>query len=275
MKKIILCTALLLAGMTLGSYARDSRGTSKQNTSVTVVSDTTANSDVDGTDDADDAANSSSLQAQIDSAVASRLGVDQDDWDNSDDDWAEKNIGPFGNKGESFVIWIIFIVFGFPVLLVAVILYFVYRNRKEKYELQKMAMEKRLDSNTIYDVGKSGGEQGINTTTETKDSNNVYSSISSNLPDSMTPNEVLWEKGVKQMCLGIGLALLFGFIIDAEFSVIGLLVFFMGLGKAIISKTRKNPVGDTDNFNINKRYNTTGKPASRTEDNVPDENKED
>lgn len=256
MKKIILCTVLLLAGMTLGAEARGSRTASKQNTSVTVVSDTTTNGNMDEADNTDDEDNTTSLQAQIDSAVQQAINQNDQDLDNQSD------------------VWIVFIVFALPVLLVAVILYFIYRNRKEKYELQKIAMEKGFNPNTVYYTGKPENDPGSKATDGTQGLNKAYSSVISNLPDSMTPNEVLWEKGVKQMCLGIGLALLLGFIIDAEFSVIGLLVFFMGLGKAVISKTRKNPVDNSGYQDINQRYDTTNGRESSTADDKPGKNDE-
>lgn len=252
MKKIILCIVLLVSGLTLGTYARGSRHAASQNTSVTVVSDTTGSED-DGSDESDtydSTSDPAAVQAQVDSAI--QQAFDQNQRDNSDSD------SGFSFNGNRLMLLIVLIVFGFPVLLVAVILYFIYRNRKDKYELQKMAMEKegRVNNGTAVNMPSYNVEK---------------------LPDSLTPNAILWEKGIRQMCLGIGLALLLGFIVDADFSVIGLLIFFIGLGKAVIAKTRKEPTENLNDFRVNQRYDTTPD-ASETVTNdskpVADENKE-
>lgn len=248
MKKIILCVVLVLSGLTcFSSYAGIPQGTSK-NTSVTVVSDTTGN-DNDDNADADDAAQSdaSSINAAIDSAMDQAFGgTDQDNASDNDSKGVWDMDSDFGSH---FVLMVLLIVFGLPVLLVAIILYFVYRNRRARYELQKTAIEKGLNPNTIY---RTGAADTPNTAYIPKD-------ISKNMPDSVTPNEILWEKGIKQMCLGIGLAVLLGIICDAKLSVIGLLIFFIGLGKAIISKTRRDPAGNPDDNPINQEEKTTDK----------------
>lgn len=246
MKKFIICAALLVSGLTIGAYAQGSQAVNKQNTSVTVVSDTTGTSDDTNDEDAgtDAATDPASIQAQMDSAMQSAFK--QADAGNSNDNghglWITQDY-----KGPRFVLLVLLIVFAFPVLLLAIILYFIYRNRKEKYELQKIAMEKGLNPNTPYYMDGRTAPNQPPYTTATK------------LPDYITPNEILWEKGIKQMCLGLGLALLLGFIVDEYLSTIGLLIFFMGLGKAIIAKTRKNSQNSTlnDKFNVNERHDTS------------------
>lgn len=268
MKKIILCAVLFLSGIYTGADARSSHAVSKQNSAVTVVSDTTGNADADEADEDADEPGTASFQAQIDSAV--QQAVNRAGADDADDMSDASSFGPFGSKGDNFVIWIVLIVFGLPVLLIAVILYFVFRNRKEKYELQKMAIEKGLNPNTVYYTGNQTETKEANMTSGTTASSNVNPAAFGNLSDSMTPDNVLWEKGVKQMCLGAGVALLLGFIVDAEFSLVGVLVFFLGLGKVIIARNRQNRGGDTGNIDVNQRYDTAGKPTTTEEYNASD-----
>lgn len=257
MKKIIICAVLVLSGLTIGVYARGGRTAAKQNTSVTVVSDTTGSADdAAGSADADP-----SIDAQMDSAMQQAFGGDDASDDNAGDAGADggsrSSSVEDGFGSPHFVLMVLLIVFGLPVLLVAVILYFVYRSRKAKYEMQKAAFERGMNPNPVYSAENRTRPQNAGSSAGTP-----YRNFRK-WPDSVKPNEILWEEGVKQMCIGIGLALLLGVIIDAEFSFVGLLVFFIGLGKAIISKTRKNPA-DSSDFYVNQRYDTAGpeQPAS-------------
>lgn len=273
MKKIILCVVLLMSGLTIGAYAAGSHSGKKQNTSVTVVSDTTGKADDTGDADAsgNSAANASSIQAQMDSAMQQAFD-DGDSDDDSNNDGSSYSAFGTDDFGSHFVLLVLLIIFGLPVLLVAVILYFTYRNRKAKYELQKMALEKGVNPDTVLYAGNDTVSQTSQGRPDGKGRATVKMYNWGKLPDSVTPNEVLWAKGIKQMCIGIGVALVLGVVCYAQLSVIGLLIFFLGLGNAIIAKTRKDPAQKIDNFDVNQRYDVKDE---ETEEPAPKEKKED
>lgn len=258
MKKTILCIALVLSGLTAGAYAKGSLHT-PQNTSVTVVSDTTGTDDA--TEDAADAnADPASFDSQMDSAMQSAFGI-QNPADADDAGMHVKSEFPFWDFGSSFVITVLLIIFGLPILLVALILYFIFRNKKEKYNLQKAAIEKGLNPNTVLYTGTvpQQPEETVQQQTKAADGTNY---MTSKIPTQAMLNEKLWEQGIKQMCLGAGLALVLGFIVDGAFSLIGVLVLFIGLGKVIIARSRRNNTVYTNydyNEGFNRPYNTQPK----------------
>lgn len=253
MKKTVLCIALVLSGLTFGAYAQNPHA-STANTSVTVVSDTTGTDD--DTEDADgNDAYAPSIDAQIDSAMQQAFGGDdQADSDNADNVTAKNMPWMFG--GKSFVISVLLIIFGLPVLLVAVILYFIYRNKKAKYEVEKAAIEKGFNPNTAYYTGATPQGQG-ESAWQTANTPHQADYTNTKLPNRAVLNQKLREQGIKQMCLGIGLALVLGFIVDESFSLIGILIFFIGLGKVIIARSRKtHDTSVQDYYDINRPYHT-------------------
>lgn len=247
MKKIIICTVLILSGITIGTYARGGQPSAARNTSVTVVSDTTENvNDPSTSDETAETDDPLSIQAQMDSAMQQAFGQNDTNGSNNDDSVSSLF---WNSKGApKYALVALLIIFGFPVLLVAIILYFVYRNKKARYEYQKAALEKGINPNMFYNAGDrtatSGARDAAAETLDMSPTTNV------------TPNERLWEKGIKEMCMGIGLAIFLGVLCDESLSVIGILVFFMGLGKIIISKTRKNTGISQTSFDVNQRYDT-------------------
>lgn len=94
-----------------------------------------------------------------------------------------------------------------PIILIAVILYFIFRNRNQKYKLAQAAIAQ----------GKSVPQELLREDRQT--------------------NEYLWSRGIRNASIGLGLVCLF-WIIGAEPLIgVGLLVFFMGIGQTIIAKT--------------------------------------
>ena len=119
----------------------------------------------------------------------------------------------------AFVLLCILVVLS-PFLFVALIIYFVLKNRNQRYRLAEKAME-------------SGRP----------------------IPDDLLKkddfsNETLWKKGVRNGCLGIGLVVCFYIIGANPLTGIGWLVFFYGLGQCIIARTtgRKKRSDDSDFF---------------------------
>ena len=103
------------------------------------------------------------------------------------------------------VITIIFVIA--PVLIIGLLLFFIYKNRKQKMKLAEMAMRQ----------GQPIPDQLLVEQQES-DSN-------------------LWQKGLRQTFLGVGLLAFFGYVNSTIGIGIGILVTVIGLGKLAIVKT--------------------------------------
>lgn len=97
-----------------------------------------------------------------------------------------------------------------PILIIAVIFYFVNKGRKDKLKLAQMALQ--------------NGQP-------------IPEPLIRERPIPHRPNTY---SGIKQMCLGIGLMIFLGLIIGKLGWGIGALVFFIGLGKLIIALIENN-----------------------------------
>lgn len=140
-------------------------------------------------------------------------------WDDKDDPWDDgwsssfslaKSIDVDDLMGMVFILCLTFIVFVLaPVLIIGIILYFVYKNRREKIRLMEMAQ-------------KSG----------------------KGLPLNMmaTPNsqaDALWNKGIKQVFLGAGLSFLLMILLGKLGLAIGALIVLIGCGNLAIAQNAK------------------------------------
>lgn len=107
-----------------------------------------------------------------------------------------------------------------PLLIILVVFYFVNKNRKERYKLAQMAIEKGqpIPDNILKDQ------------------------VTDNM---MTSRE--YQTGIRQMFTGLGLAIFLGLLIGKIGVGIGALVFFIGLGKWFIARQS----GDTGNDSLN------------------------
>lgn len=106
-------------------------------------------------------------------------------------------------KGAKFVIACLFILFVLaPVSIIGLILWFIYMNRKNKVRLAEIAAQH--------------GQP-----------------IPVNIASSPVNGNAAYAPGIRHCCLGIGLAIFLGIIMDEVGFGIGALVFFIGLGKVI------------------------------------------
>ena len=156
------------------------------------------------------------------------------DWDDIDDyegffkmvdnlDWVA--VTPF-----LFVLGILFIIFVLcPVCILLLVFWFVRKNRKDKMRMAEMAMkngqpipQELLESNRAMDNGRADG------------------------------NDDLWQKGMRQTFLGIGLMFFLGYTAGNIGFGIGMLVTCLGVGKLVIVKTsrNKNRVADDENLGV-------------------------
>ena len=100
------------------------------------------------------------------------------------------------------VLILIFIVA--PIALIGLILYFVYKSRKDKMRLMEMAVKngKPLPPHIVSPIANR--------------------------------DDYLWNKGIKQMFLGVGLAILLFFILGKFGIAIGALILLIGCGNLVI-----------------------------------------
>ena len=121
------------------------------------------------------------------------------------------NIGVEGMWGMTFVLMVLVIIFVIaPVIILALLFFFLYKNRKQKMKMAEMAMK-----------------QGQPIPDEL-------------LVDHKETDDELWQKGLRQTFLGVGLLAFFGYVGSTLGIGVGILVTVIGLGKLAIVKTSKN-----------------------------------
>lgn len=229
MKKIL---AALMAGMiltgTLPATAQHHRHTPLASVKAT------QQTDKDGNTKASAAIVAYSDTASVDSADVDTVGFNADagtqGWDEPYDiDGLAKLMG------NAFVpIAIVFIMFFLaPVMIIALIIYFVIKSRKQKIQLAELAL---------------------------KNGQPIPQEVAQSKPQ---PNDqALWEKGVKRMFLGIGIVIFAIFIHSRMFMGIGFLVALYGAGLAVVAWTTKKKIAPTAN---NADANTPDSTANVTE----------
>lgn len=156
--------------------------------------------------------------------------VDADAWDDTDefdaDNWSSSNTQSLVDQlgvdvndlfGMIFVIVVLMILFILaPLGLIALVLFFVYKNRKDRMRLMEMAI-KNGKQIPVDALGK---------------------------PSSYTSE--IWNKGVKQMFLGAGLAFLLWFPLGKFGIAIGALILLIGCGNMVIGYNAKQKQKDQE-----------------------------
>ena len=130
--------------------------------------------------------------------------------------------GIFGPMLAVGIVAFVVIFFLLPLLIIVTIIYFVNKNRKERYKLAQMAIQ---NGQPIPD-----------------------DILKSKLSSSSQGSD--YQTGVRQMFTGVGLAIFLGLIIGKVGIGIGALVFFIGLGKWFIYRQNNN-TGNDDFLNHN------------------------
>ena len=121
------------------------------------------------------------------------------------------NIDSKAVMGMLTAVGIIFILFVlFPIIVIIAVVFFINRNRKERLKLAQMAMQN----------GQPIPEQL--------------------LKEEAVQNSGDYQKGVRQMFTGIGLAIFLGILVGEIGFGIGALVFCIGLGKWYIARQSGN-----------------------------------
>lgn len=134
--------------------------------------------------------------------------------------------GIFGPMLAVGIVAFVVIFFLLPLLIIVTIIYFVNKNRKERYKLAQMAIQ---NGQPIPD-----------------------DILKKQTSSSMSGND--YQTGVRQMFTGVGLAIFLGIIIGKIGIGIGALVFFIGLGKWFIAR-QNGDMGNNDPLNNNNSNN--------------------
>ena len=220
MKKCLLAIAMVLAlNMNVDAAAQKHRHTPR----TEQVSDTVKH-------------NPDAIEAFSDTTAAkSNANADFDDDDDNYtryqvrtpvEDAGEVMEKVFGGLGIAMIIPILAIViFGLllPLIILFTVLYFVNRNRRDKYRLAEMAI---------------------------KNGQPIPDELLKEVKDDWDSNS--YNAGIRQMFTGVGLAIFLGLILDELGIGIGALVFFIGLGKWYIARQNR-PVNNDHIQNFNNK----------------------
>lgn len=128
----------------------------------------------------------------------------------------------FGMLTALGVLFILFVLF--PIIIIIAVVYFINRNRKERYKLAQMAVQN----------GQPIPEQL--------------------LKEEAVQNSNDYQRGLRQMFTGVGLAIFLGIVIGEVGFGIGALVFFIGLGKWYIARKVDNTGYDSQNQYNSSKY---------------------
>lgn len=207
MKKYLIALTLLLA---LGTNDPVAAQTQKSRQQHELVDSTKQHAGLEAFSDTTDAYEDSIIAASTNSHVSV-------EWDGED---AQEAFGGFMRQlkaddiaGMFFVLAVVLIVFVIsPLVIFGLLLFFIFRNRKQKMKLAQMAMQN----------GQPIPDQLLNERQGTTDDKYAY------------------QSGMRQLFLGIGLMIFLGFTIGKIGVGIGALVFFIGLGKVIIGRKSNN-----------------------------------
>lgn len=142
-----------------------------------------------------------------------------DPWGDVEEDWSPTSADSFfesldfdtnGIMGMIFVICIMLILFVLaPVALIGMILFFVYKNRKQRLRVAEMAMSK----------GRPIPQDALG---------NIVGSY-----------DALWNKGIKQLFLGAGLGILLWVPLGKLGLAIGALILLIGCGNMVIAHNER------------------------------------
>lgn len=118
-----------------------------------------------------------------------------------------KSVSDAASAGISFAFFVLLLVFGFPIFVIFITFYFRYKSRRERYKL----VEKAIAAGQPIPEGIL--KESLNTDTQ--------------------------AKGIKNMCLGVGLFIFLWAITDSfALGCIGLLIMFTGLGQWLVARNQ-------------------------------------
>lgn len=132
-----------------------------------------------------------------------------------------------------FCVIFVLLVFALPFIIIGMIIYWITRNKKKDYQLAEKAIE--------------NGQP---------------------IPDSLLhkrpkDNEAVWQRGIKNTAIGVGI-MIFGFIVADFFIAVGAIVACWGIGQCVIARTSasgRKPSDDDDFYGDIPQDNDTSDKA--------------
>lgn len=213
MNKYLIAIAMMLTlGLSAQAAAQNHRHHNA--TAVMATDDTTANDEVEAFSDTTSAALKDTMMAPVGNRSGYTVkfnGIPLPDDVVSDlFDVSEGAEGLAGIMALGVVV-LVLIFFLAPVLIIALVLFFVYKNRKNRMRLAEEAMKH----------GQPIPDQFVNPGTSGDDHDEVR------------------QKGIRQTCLGVGLMIFLGYTAGDIGIGIGALVTCIGIGNLLIARSQK------------------------------------
>lgn len=205
MKKTLF--AMMLMALTAGMTTATAQPTGNDSTAVTAVeADSTTQDEVEAFSDTTQTDTSGVVS--VTQVGGSNFPFDDEDFVTADTILKDFDFSALAGMG--FVLLILLILFVLaPVLIIGIILYFVYKNRKQRMRLAEMAIK--------------NGQP-----------------IPQELVETPKPvDDDLRAKGIRQVALGVGLTCFLGWFVGDVGAGIGILVLCIGLGNLIIARNAK------------------------------------
>jgi hypothetical protein len=140
-----------------------------------------------------------------------------------------ESLGGLVNSGMIIGVVAIFVIFLLaPIIIICLVFYFVNRNRKDRIKLAQMAIQngQPIPDNILKEQQQSWDRSD-------------------------------YQTGIRQIFLGIGLAIFLGIVAGEVGFGIGALVFFIGLGKWYIARKSMNENDHRVDDDINKMNDNT------------------
>ncbi len=225
MKKYFIALTLLL---TLGASAPTAAQTHKKQAQKELVDSSSTGDEFEAFSDTTLASADSDTTASSTRSTITTYA----DWD--DEDKIEVNMDRFFKRmdadnlvGMAFALVVILIIFIFsPLVIFGLLLFFIFRNRRQKMKLAEMAV---------------------------KNGQPIPDQL---LRDQPSDAKDAYQSGMRQLFLGIGLMIFLGFTVGKIGIGIGALVFFIGVGKVAIGRKSQNNVDSflNNNQSNNQRY---------------------
>lgn len=207
MNKYLIAIAMMLTlGLSAQAAAQNHRHHNA--TAVMATDDTTANDEVEAFSDTTSAALKDTMMAPVSNSRGYTFkfnGIPLPD--DVVSDLFDVSEGAEGLAG----IMVVFIIFLAPVLIIALVLFFVYKNRKNRMRLAEEAMKH----------GQPIPDQFVNPGTSGDDHDEVR------------------QRGIRQTCLGVGLMIFLGYTAGDIGIGIGALVTCIGIGNLLIARSQK------------------------------------
>ena len=223
MKKYLIVLALAL---TLGTTTQAASQKHRHNpaiTATTTVTPSVDNKEADQGIEAYSDTTSTSVDTLADNDTY--LQVDAFPFDDSHLEFAEKMIERFGGLFAFLIVLLVFLFLAAPFIILALVLWLIFRNRNRRYKLAEKAME----------TGQPIPQEFIQAERQS--------------------DEILWKKGIKNAALGLGLVAFFYCLGANPLTGIGWLVALFGVGQAVIAKTSASKMDKkSDEFPYDDRY---------------------